>query len=357
MKKVLLIGPLPPPLTGQSVAFSYLKILEKKEEAITILNTQKFKIQLINYLFSVFVHPFKIIFSNYTTIYFIGSRSAIGFFRQLPFLIVVILKKVKIVNHLHGADFKDFITNSGIFKPLIYWVYSRITKNIILLDEMKDQFKDFPNVKLEVIPNAIGKDFENQKIKFPKNKRLLYLSNLMASKGIIEYLNAAKQLLRIDESIHIDIAGAFIGDCKKSKKEIKSNFYKLYKPLKKSYPDRIHYYGIVHGQKKVELLKLSSIFILPTYYVTEAFPISIIEAMATGNAIITTSHNYLEYITSEKNGAIIPIKDEAEIIRNVERLFKDYSTLEKIQKTNYNLAKNYNLDSYLKRIENILLND
>jgi glycosyltransferase involved in cell wall biosynthesis len=303
------------------------------------------------------VLPFIIAFSNYYTVYFIGSRSLFGFLRQLPFLAVAILKKKRLINHLHGADFKDFYINSGFIKPLIYWVYSHINTAIILLEPMRDQFDNFPELKLQVVPNAVGKDFENLNIKFPKSKQVLYLSNVMASKGIIEFLTAAKQLLKRDKSIIIAIAGTFLGDFITSKKEIKSTFYTLYEPLKKSYPNRIHYYGTVRGQKKLDLLKSSSIFILPTYYPTEAFPIAILEAMATGNAIITTSHNYLEHIISKDNGVIIPIKEKNEIVRNIEQLFNDGASLEIIQKANHEVSKNFTVDSYLVNIEKIVLNE
>ena len=353
----MLIGPFPPPYTGQSVAFSYLKKIETNELDLEFHNTQRFRFLFLNYFSSVFFLPLRILLTNYALIYFIGSRSKFGFLRQLPFLVLAIFKKIRLINHLHGADFKTFYKNSGILKPLIYWVYSCVNTTIILLEEMKDQFKDFPNLNLEVVHNAVGKDFENLNVKFPKSKQVLYLSNVMASKGIIEFLTAAKQLLKRDKSIVIAIAGAFLGDDITSKKEIKSTFYTLYDPLKKSYPNRIHYYGIVRGQKKIDLLKLSSIFVLPTYYPTEAFPIAILEAMATGNAIITTSHNYLEYIISKDNGVIIPIKEKNEIVRNVEQLFNDGTSLEIIQKTNYRVAKNFAMDSYIKKLEKILVND
>ena len=357
MKKVLLIGPLPPPITGQSMAFSYLKILEKKEEAITIFNTQKFKIKLINYLFSVFVHPFKIIFSNYTTIYFIGSRSAVGFLRQLPFLVVAIFKNIRLINHLHGADFKQFYNNAGALKPLIKWVYDQVDTSILLIDQMSDQFDGFNKMKLVTVPNAIGLDFENLELKYPKSSRILYLSNIMASKGIIDFLNAAKLLLAQNQTVKIDIAGAFIGDHLCSKREVKATFFRLFDPLKASYPNRIDFHGTVSGQKKVNLFKTASIFVLPTYYPTEAFPIAILEAMACGNAIITTKHNYLEYVVPKACGEVIPIKDKNGIVENINRFFGDGTILNSIQRTNYKAAKKYTLEAHLSSIKKILVHD
>ena len=83
----------------------------------------------------------------------------------------------------------------------------------------------------------------------------------MASKGIIEFLNASKQLLKDDRSIRIDIAGDFISDnYLPLKNEIKKKFLDLFEGLKNDFPERIFYYGPVSGIKKVDLLRSSSIF-------------------------------------------------------------------------------------------------
>lgn len=356
-KKIIFIGPLPPPITGQSIAFSYIKEIDNIDEQILIINTQKHKIHLLNYFHSLTILPLIILFSSYNKIYFIGSRSKLGFLRQLPFLAIAISKRIKIINHLHGAEFKKFYNESGIYKGIIKWVYENVDTSIVLLEEMKDQFKVFPKMKLEVVPNAVSKELENLDIVFPKEKRILFLSNIMASKGIIEFLTAAKQLIKDDNSIRIDIAGDFISDIYLTKKQIKKNFLDLFEGLKKDFPERIFYHGPISGTKKVDLLKSSSIFILPTYCPTEAYPISILEAMATGNAIITTKHNYLEKIISEKQGGTIKIKDSSQIVSLIKKLFSDQQKLQIIQKNNLMQSKKHNLDNHLSHLHKIIRND
>ena len=207
----LLVGSLPPPLTGQSISFSYLTNLTKKS-GFRIYNTNKTPIKFFNYLDSLLFLPIYLLFNQFDSIYFLGSRSKLGFLRQLPFLAIAISKRIKIINHLHGADFKDFFIKAVFLKSIIKWVYENIEISIVLLEEMKDQFKAFPKMKLEVVPNAVGKEFNNLDVSFPKEKRIIFLSNIMASKGIIEFMTASKQLLTDDNSIKIDIAGDFIGD-------------------------------------------------------------------------------------------------------------------------------------------------
>ena len=349
--KILLIGPLPPPITGQSIAFSYLKNLDDNDIKFIIYNTNKFKLNLLNYIDSIVFLPVNILFNRFQKIYFIGSRSKLGFLRQLPFLTISTYKKIKIINHLHGADFKSFYNNSGILKGLIFWIYNKIDTSILLLKEMEDQFIDFPKMNIKIIPNAMGRDFENLKIKNPIKNRILYLSNILASKGILEFMDAVDKILSDNKEVEVNIAGDFLKDHIMSKNEIKKRFYLIYNSLKLKYRDRVSYLGVVSGKKKINILEKSSIFVLPSYYPTEAFPISIIEAMATSNAIVTTNHNYLKFIISEENGIIINKKNSNEIYLALVKLLSDKKKLKQIQKLNY-LKSNfeYKLESHINKI-------
>lgn len=348
-KKTLLIGSLPPPITGQSISFSYLTSLTNQGR-FRIYNTNKTVFKFFNYLDSLLFLPIYLLFSQFDSIYFLGSRSKLGFLRQLPLLTIAALKRIKLINHLHGADFKAFYENAGFLKNIIRVVYKKVDTSIVLIEEMKDQFKAFPKMKLEVVPNAVSKELENLDIAFPKEKRILFLSNIMASKGIIEFLTASKQLLEDDNVIRIDIAGDFISDNYLPKNQIKKKFLDLFEVLKNDFPERIFYHGPVSGIKKLDLLRFSSIFILPTYYPTEAYPISILEAMATGNAIITTKHNYLEKIISNEHGETIQIKDASQIVESIKKLFTDQQKLQVIQNNNLMLSKSFTLENHLSML-------
>ena len=74
---ILLIGSLPPPITGQSISFSYLTKLTSKSN-FRIYNTNKVSFELFNYLNSLLLLPIYILFNKIDTIYFLGSRSRCG---------------------------------------------------------------------------------------------------------------------------------------------------------------------------------------------------------------------------------------------------------------------------------------
>ena len=74
-------------------------------------------------------------------------------------------------------------------------------------------------------------------------------------------------------------------------------------------PNCVDYLGLVRGEDKKRLLEWGNVFVFPTYYSMEGQPISIFEAMATGNIILTTEHAGIPDVFKEEiNGFYIEKK-------------------------------------------------
>jgi glycosyltransferase involved in cell wall biosynthesis len=264
--------------------------------------------------------------------------------------------KKKIVNHLHGCDFLRFYENSGWLKKFIKWSYSKIDTNIILLPSMKNQFSEFPNSKIEVIANCYSSEFNSYRMNVSEKKtQVTFLSNLLYSKGVFVFLDAACELLNLNEDVIVKIAGMPMGDDYMSAKDVGVKFMEESKKLKRLYPERYHYLGGIKGRRKENLLKESSIFVLPSFYKTEGFPLSIIEAMYYGNAVVTTDHNYLGDIISMHNGFLVKPCSHEEIVRSISVLLNDKTKLSSMQRFNHNEAvKRYNPRDFDNRVGKII---
>ena len=106
---------------------------------------------------------------------------------------------------------------------------------------------------------------------------------------------------------------------------------------------------------KIKLLQKSDIFVLPTYYKSEAFPISIIEAMASENAIVTTKYKYLPEVVSTKNGILVEPKSTDSLKKGIKILLEDKNKLRKIQKNNRIEALNkYSFEKYIKNLNKVV---
>lgn len=344
-----------PPFNGQSIAFT--TIAESYAPGMRIIiNTAEFSNKFLNTIYSVLKTVYIFCFYRFSTVYFVSSRSSVGFWKDFVLLVLSRWKNIKIVNHLHGADFKLFYDNHPVIRSFISYAYKTVDSSIVLIDEMKKEYIDFPEMKVHTIYNCYNDDL-NTFDYFVGNKKnqLVYLSNLMRSKGILEFLQACGVLLDKYPQLSVKIAGSPLADNFMSKKDIQNEFEQQYSILRNKHGDRINYLGTVKGEDKTKLLYESTIFILPTYYPTEAYPLSIIEAMRTGNAIVTTNHNYLPSIVKPSNGVIIEPHSYEAIVDGIVTLLQNKNKLKAIQENNIKEAKEkYSQQRYIYEVKSII---
>ena len=149
--------------------------------------------------------------------------------------------------------------------------------------------------------------------------------------------------------------GEPMGDYLMSKSKVAFKFHSLKDILLEKFPNNFFYVGIVKGLEKRNLLKESAIFVLPTYHKTEAFPISLIEAMRFGNAVISSNHNYLNEIITSNNGYLIDVNSTEHLIEKVNFLLENEKILRNIQAFNIQDAiDNYSPKTFNKHIYNII---
>jgi len=353
--KYLLVGPIIEPVHGQSLAFTrFIESIKTDSKIVIDTNLEsKSKIGKVLHTFITLTVIFiKALFYKYDIVYFTCSRSLLGSIKDILLINIVALKKKKIINHLHGSDFYDFLhTCPKWYKKILIHSYNKVAVSIVLLERMKDQFNDFENMKVEVVSNFYDKELGEELVsKEAEIINLVYLSNIMCSKGIFDLINAFKQLVQKHNNIHLTIAGGFIADKYMSIDDVKVNFLSEIKAS-----TCISYLGKVFGEEKTKLLQHSDIFVLPTYYESEAFPISIIEGMACGNAIVTTNYKYLPDVISDSSGILIEPKSVTSLAKGIEILLNDVDRLRVLQTNNQLLAKEkYSIETYINNLKRIV---
>ena len=107
---------------------------------------------------------------------------------------------------------------------------------------------------------------------------------------------------------HFDFAGGFFDDSEKT-------FFDNY-ILENGLNEYVTYHGIVGGKEKKELLKNCDIFTLPTRYLNEGQPISILEAMGNAMFIVSTDHAGIPDIVKDEVNGYVFSDDDAERIYN-----------------------------------------
>lgn len=343
MKSLLIIGPQPDPIDGCSYANSILcKNLAKQNIRYKTINTNtktvsskqgnSFSFNKALKFITAYFQFYKIFSSK--VVYFTPGQTFFGLAKYAPFIMLCIFVNKPYIIHVHGNYLgKQYQELNGLKSRIFRLLISKASAGIALSKSLKLNFDNLlPTEKIYVVENFVSDDLFSKSEPSQKKTdkpRLLYLSNLMREKGILELLDALISL----QTQGIDFYAEFAG---KIEQDIEPNVSEKLKLL----GTNTKYLGIIKGDQKLEALKKANIFILPTYYKMEGQPISLLEGMATGNIIITTKHAGIPDIIGDKNGFFVDKNSSSSItsviIRIVPKLEQTVSVF-----SNYNAEYAY----------------
>ncbi|MEQ6122335.1 glycosyltransferase family 4 protein [Reichenbachiella sp. MALMAid0571] len=258
--------------------------------------------------------------------------------------------KKKVVNHLHGFDFFLFYERSGILKPWLNKAYQTVSTSIVLTKSMVKQFDHFNEMNKVIVPNFYPDSFDEFEFIGHDDIAITFFSNIMKSKGILEFLEACRIIHGKEKDVRFIVGGTYMGDKYKSKKEIERLVQSF---LKENPTMKVEFKGYVHSIDRMKLLNDSSIFVLPSY--SEGFPLTILEAMRSGNAIITTNIDSLPEIIGLDNGILVEPRNAISLADAILRYIEDKDLLEETRLKNINDAKmKYSETKYIKSVRAII---
>ena len=355
-KSILLIGPFPEPVSGVSLANQVVKDILREDSCfeVDLINTSysKFDEKLgeftIKKFFFYLYQSFKFIkIFNNRIIYITPGQTFYGVLKYAFFIILSSILKKELIIHVHGNYLRqEYNSLKGIQRCVFYFLVSRFTKGIVLSNSLKENLTPFiDKSKIFCLPNfAQDYLYEEEKKLVNDELRIFYLSNLMKEKGIICLLKALKNLEGRSIMYKAKIAGNID---EKFSKEI----FKLLNQL-----EHTDYIGIVNGEAKKNLLGWGNVFVLPTFYKMEGQPISILEAMATKNLVVTTNHAGILDIFKDKVNGFLVQKNNIKSIQDIlTYLAKNKSEIKKIATHNKeNFLENFTVNTFKENLIKII---
>jgi len=140
--------------------------------------------------------------------------------------------------------------------------------------------------------------------------KILFLGNLLETKGYPEYLEALANIAeRGDLRVDAVLAGDFIVDCFpirfSSKNEAEKWVADKTAEINRSASVRVRWIRGISGAKKVEALRQAQILVFPSAYPIEAQPFVLLEALASGIAILTSKAGEIATSLTEDSAVFI----------------------------------------------------
>ena len=276
------------------------------------------------------------------------ASSRFGFVRDALIIWPAVLAGHRIVLHLKGAGYRAFYASSG---RLLQWAI-RVTLGradvvVVLGELLRVQFHFLPPEKLRVIPNGLPlelrPELEHTKNLAPSEPvRLLFLTNLMETKGYLDVLAACQLLCERHVPFECDFCGEFMAtssDPAISPQKAKERFSALIHEA--GLQEQVHYRGVVRGPEKEQQLRQAHLLLLPTYHPWEGQPIAIIEALAFATPVVATRAGGIpEQVVDGFNGFLVPARAPQAIAAAIESVFRvpeHYSKLSRNALEHYKL--------------------
>lgn len=325
--KVMILGKLPPPYMGPSIATEILLKSELKNKfEIIHLDTKindsissfgKWSYGKILRNIEVYFKMFKLLRQHKPHIVLVPiSQTTTGFIKDSIFIVLASLYKSKIIIQLRGSNIQNWLSKSNKSTNTYFKIILKKTKGVIVLGKnLKYLFENyFKNEDIYVIPNG-GNYLIPKKNKHSTEIKILYFSNLLESKGVEDVFNAISILnkQKLSHRFSIDFVGAWNSDI------IKNRCTQLLE--KEMLPIQIHL--PTSGTNKINFLSNADIFIFPPRD-PEGHPWAIVEAMAASLPIISTNKGaIIESVIDTKNGFIVPEKNPEMIAQKLKLLIEN----------------------------------
>jgi len=300
-------------------------------------------------------------------LYMTIASSRLGFARDMLIIWAAAWTNARIILHLKGGGYKEFYARQpGWLKRLIAITLGKSTHIVVLGNLLRSQFDFVPSIdaKLRVIPNGLtrGLNVPEHSKRLELRKRpfnILYLSNLIPSKGYLTLLEACARLQRTtDVDFVCNFCGAFTQTVNEnhtlSAEQQKHEFFERIK--RSGLRDNVLYHGTVGGKAKQKALEDAHVLVLPTWYPWEGQPISIIEALAFWTPVISTHHKGIpEQVMEGINGYLVPPDDPEALVQALLQIVRDEDEYELMSRAaRQHFVTNFTREMHLNRLMQLI---
>lgn len=245
-----------------------------------------------------------------------------AFLRDAAALWLVPARGARTVFEFHGGfDRNTMLQGPGWVRAFAKRTLRRaslvVTLNQYHTDALLRLCPGLPNVR--AIPNFLEADMMSSLIASPIEAadgalRLLFISRVAREKGVFDAIETVRILHGRGRNISLRVAG--IGDDLEEARSLAARY---------GLDGVIEFTGFIAGDDKVNAYLSSDVLLFPTYW-NEGFPYVLLEAMAAGLPVISTTYGVMPHLMEDGvNGYLAEPGDPASLAEKVEKLILDPS--------------------------------
>jgi len=316
--KILFILHLPPPIHGAALMGSYINNSEKIKDDFecnfinlsaskSIESIGKLGIKKALFFIQLLIATTKALLQKkYDLCYVTITSNGTAFYKD--FFVIFILKifRKNILLHFHNRGVEKGTRANKFNRYLYNFVLGGKKTRVILLSPLLyyDIKQYVEPARIYYCANGIPTDYNSiSDLPVSKNDapiRLLFLSNIIVTKGVFLLLDACAQLKKKNIAFECHFVGDWLDITEASFNQ---------KVTEMNLSNNVFAHGKKYDQEKNVFYKQSDIFVFPTLYDLEAFPLVLLEAMQFELPVIASNVGGIPDIVIDNETGYIVLKD------------------------------------------------
>jgi glycosyltransferase involved in cell wall biosynthesis len=331
--RLLLVGPLPPPLGGvQLVLEMQLRSSIAQDFDVHVVDTSKRQLRWAVenptwktplYFLRDLVRLVRALVRVRPELALIHAAPSLSFLRDWVFMVVARLAGAKVICHYHGtlhARFPSFGTRRG---RTIGRLLMKAAHRVIVLGPtyQRRMGEAWQRGDLAWAPNmadiALFRDMSPATPApwlAPGDRSVLFVGRLSAPKGIYDLFDAIPRVLERHPAAKFTLVGVAESDAMEPVIRAEAE--------RRGIAPRLAFLGSLEGSAKAAAFVTSQMIVVPSW--TEAFPLVIPEAMAAGLPVVTTAVGAIpDFVKDAEDGFLVPARDPQALADGICRLLDD----------------------------------
>jgi len=262
--------------------------------------------------------------------------------RDLLLASIARITGIPVVAQFHGAGQIDDYTEGHAIHRLCYRALLRSSHNLALGPNALSWMRSVDaNVWAVIVPNGV--DVSNEPSAFPKGEpNVVFVGRLGERKGMFDLLSAMERLHRDGTRLHLSLLGD--GDLEAVRAHVEGS---------ESLRDYVLIQGWQGEDGVKEAIRSSWALVLPSY--AEGLPMAILEAMASGRAVVATRVGETDSVVADgTNGLLVDAGDVTGLTEALRRVASDAAFAESLGREGHVLAQSrFSKGALLEELERI----
>jgi glycosyltransferase involved in cell wall biosynthesis len=300
-KKIFFFGPLPPPTHGMAVVNAQMVALMQKHADVIVGNTSPGSLNRglpyhLRKAIGVLAIILRLPAARLNGAHSLYGSPDDGWGGLWTLAILAVARALGMDVTLHHHSFRYLVQRSKLMR-CITTIAGKSARHVVLGDRMAQKLAElYPDARNIVIcENSVAMPVKPAAAYRSGPLTIGMLANLTAEKGVLDFVSVANAALDLGLAVEAKLAGPAADD----------RVAQAIAEIMTKHPGKIVSCGVVAGEAKETFFDDIDLFLFPTRYRTEAFPLVLMESLVRGVPVMAFDRGCIGQLSGQPGVTLV----------------------------------------------------